>query len=108
VTAINPEKNTITIGGKSEVYASELIASEMNWISIEKPDGPIIIKARIRYRHRESEAKVTPTSDNEVMVKFTEPQMAPTPGQAVIFYDGDTVVGGGTISKVGNAGDLIQ
>jgi tRNA-specific 2-thiouridylase len=100
VVAINPEKNTITVGGKSEVYAAGLIASEPNWISIEKIDSPMNIKAKIRYRHHEDKATVTPTSTGEVMVKFREPQMALTPGQAVVFYDGDIVVGGGLIASV--------
>jgi tRNA-specific 2-thiouridylase len=101
VTAIDPEKNTITVGGKNEVYATGLIASNLNWISTEKLDSPMNIKARIRYRHREAAAKVTPTGTDEFMVKFQEPQMAITPGQAVVFYDGDIVAGGGTIARVG-------
>lgn len=102
VIAIDPEENTITIGGKNEVYATELIASDLNWISIERPDGPLSVTAKIRYLHREAGATVTPTSTGEAMVKFREPQMALTPGQAVVFYDGDTVVGGGTIAQVSN------
>ena len=101
VTAINPEENTITVGGKSEVYATRLVASDLNWISIEKFDSTINAKARIRYLHREADATVTPTGTDEVVVEFKEPQMAITPGQAVVFYDGDTVAGGGTIARVG-------
>jgi tRNA-specific 2-thiouridylase len=108
VTAIDPEKNTITIGGKSEVYATGLIASNLNWISIEEPDGPMNVKARIRYRHREADATVTPMGTNEVVVKFREPQMAITPGQAVVFYDGEIVVGGGTIARVGSTKGIKQ
>jgi len=101
VTAIDPEKNTITVGGKSEVYATELIASDLNWISIERLDSPINVKARIRYRHREAAATVTPAGTGEAMVEFREPQMAITPGQAVVFYDGDIVLGGGLIARTG-------
>jgi tRNA-specific 2-thiouridylase len=86
------------------VYATGLIASGLNWISIEKIDGPINVKARIRYFHREADATVAPTGTGEVMVKFREPQMAPAPGQAVVLYDGDTVVGGGTIARVAGTG----
>ena len=100
VTSIDPDKNTITVGDKSEVYATELIASDLNWISIEKLDGPINVKAKVRYLHPEAGTTVTPTDTGEVMVKFREPQMALTPGQAVVFYDGDTVVGGGLIAHV--------
>jgi len=104
VTAIDPQNNTITVGGKNDVYATELIASDLNWISIEKINSPMNVKARVRYRHRETESTVTPTSTGEVMVEFREPQMALTPGQAVVFYDGDTVVGGGTIARPGSTG----
>jgi tRNA-specific 2-thiouridylase len=100
VIAIDPQNDTITVCGKNEVYATGLTASNLNWISIEKIDSPMNVKARIRYRHRETEATVTPTSTGEAMVKFSEPQMAITPGQAVVFYDGDIVVGGGLIASV--------
>ena len=62
-------------------------------------EQPIEIKAKIRYRHREGEAVVTPLSDNRVYVRFAQPQMAITPGQAVVFYRGSVVVGGGTIER---------
>ncbi len=101
VTAIYAKENTITVGNKNEVYATELVASDLNWISIEEPDVPMNVKARIRYRHREAAATVTPTGTGEVMVKFQKPQMAITPGQAVVFYDGDIVVGGGLIARAG-------
>jgi len=100
VTSIDPEENTITVGEKNEVYATGLIASDLNWISVEKQDGPTNVKAKIRHLHREAEATVTPASTGKVVVEFREPQMAPAPGQAVVFYDGDVVVGGGTIARV--------
>jgi tRNA-specific 2-thiouridylase len=100
VTAVNAEANTITVGGKDEVYATGIIASGLNWISIEKLDSPITVKAKIRYLNREAEAIITPTGTGEVIVRFQEPQMAPAPGQAVVFYDGDIVVGGGLIARV--------
>jgi len=108
VIAIDPDKNTITVGGKNEVYATELIASDLNWILIERPDSPLSVNAKIRYLHREAGAMVIPTSTDEVAVKFHEPQMAPTPGQAVVFYDDDLVVGGGTIAQVGSAKGINQ
>jgi tRNA-specific 2-thiouridylase len=102
VTAIDAGKNTITVGSKSEVYAIELIASDLNWISIEHLDGSINVTAKIRYLHSEARATVAPMGSDRVVVVFREPQMAPAPGQAVVFYNGDTVVGGGTISQVGS------
>lgn len=98
VIAIEPDRNAIVVGSKEKTYGSELIASDLNWINTAGPEGPIKTKAKIRYRHPEAEATVTPL-DDKVYVKFTEPQMAITPGQAVVFYDGDVVIGGGTIES---------
>ncbi len=99
VIAIDGEKNAIFVGSKEELYKDELIASQMNWIAIEKIDRPLKVKARIRYLHQEAEAVVAPLDKERVCVKFREPQMAITPGQAVVFYDGDIVVGGGKIER---------
>ena len=101
VTAIDLEKNAVIVGAKEEVYGDELTASELNWIAIEGLTQPIEVKAKIRYHHNESEAQVTPLGKDMVRVKFKEPQMAITPGQAAVFYDDDIVVGGGTIVKEG-------
>jgi len=99
VTGIDQERNTIIAGTKKEVYGDELIAFEPNWIAMEELKQPLEVKAKIRYRHSEAEATVTPLDEVKVRVKFREPQMAITPGQAVVFYDGDVVVGGGTIEQ---------
>jgi len=99
VTAIDQEGNAIMVGSKQEVYSKELIASRLNWITLAELRGTIRAKAKIRYRHKEAEAEVTPLDDSNVHVKFKEPQMAITPGQAVVFYQGDTVIGGGIIEK---------
>ncbi len=96
---IDPEKNAIIVGNKEEVYRDELIASGLNWVAIEKLERPTKVKARIRYLHKETEAIITPLNEDEVYVKFKEPQMAITPGQAVIFYRRDVVMGGGTIER---------
>jgi len=100
VVAINHEENAVIVGGKDEVYSTELTASEINWIATEAPKQPINVHARIRYLHRESAAVVTPLGRDQAQVKFNKPQMAITPGQAVVFYDGDTVIGGGSIESV--------
>ena len=101
VTRIDAERNTIIVGSKADVYGDELIASNLNWIEFDALEEPIEVKAKIRYRHREGEAVVTPLSDSRVHVKFAQPQMAITPGQAVVFYRGSVVVGGGTIERAG-------
>jgi len=99
VTDINPETNAIIVGDREELYQDELIASGLNWIAIEKLEQPLPVKARIRYVHKETEATLSPLSEGEVYVKFEEPQLAITPGQAVVFYQGDMVVGSGTIER---------
>jgi tRNA-specific 2-thiouridylase len=101
VTAIDPERNAIVVGSKEKVYGDELIAFELNWIAIDELQESIEAKVKIRYLHNEAEAAITPLDEDRVYVKFNEPQMAITPGQAVVFYDGDTVIGGGTIEMTG-------
>jgi tRNA-specific 2-thiouridylase len=101
VTSIESQDNTITVGTKAQTYGSELTADNLNWIAIPHPTTPIQVKAKIRYRHPEAEATLIPRDENTIYVKFSEPQMAITPGQVVVFYDGDTIIGGGTISKQG-------
>ena len=101
VLAIDVGRNAIVVGSKADVYGDELIASELNWIEFDALEQPIEVKAKIRYRHREGDALVTPVSNGEVNIKFAQLQMAITPGQAVVFYRGSVVVGGGTIERIG-------
>ncbi len=91
------ENNTVTLGYEEDLYAKGLIAHDINWISIEKLEEEIKVSVKIRYSHREVEAKVRPLDNGFAEVIFDEPQKAVTPGQAAVFYDGDVVVGGGTI-----------
>jgi tRNA-specific 2-thiouridylase len=100
VIAIDRERNAIVVGGKQDTYGDELMASELNWITVAKPTQPLTGRAKIRYLHQEAEADITPLDGDRVYVTFNEPQTAIAPGQAVVFYDGDTVVGGGTIQEV--------
>ena len=97
VTGIDAEKNVVYVGSKDELLSDELTAADLNWISVDRLVEPMRVKAKIRYRHTAADAMVTPEVDGRVSVKFEKPQMSITPGQAVIFYTGDTVLGGGTI-----------
>ncbi|HOR85795.1 MAG TPA: tRNA 2-thiouridine(34) synthase MnmA [Bacillota bacterium] len=99
VVEIIPEKNLVVLGDETEVFGRELRASQMNYIAFEKLEEPIDVKAKIRYSAREADAKVIPMGNNRVRVVFEEPQRAITPGQAVVFYQGDVLVGGGTIER---------
>ena len=74
-----------------------LTASRVTWISGDTPAGPIRAAARIRYRHTEAAATITPFDGTHAQVVFDTPQAAITPGQAVVFFDGDVVLGGGWI-----------
>jgi tRNA-specific 2-thiouridylase len=100
VVEIDAQTNTVVVGGKEDVYAREFIATDVNWMTVESLIEPMTLKVRIRYLHHESEAVIAPFENKKVLVKFAEPQMAVTPGQSAVFYDGDLVVGGGTIERV--------
>jgi tRNA-specific 2-thiouridylase len=101
VTGINAAVNSITVGSKEDIYGDELVANDLNWIACPPPSQPFKASARIRYRHQEAEADVTLIENDKVLVKFTTPQMAITPGQSIVFYDKDSVIGGGTILREG-------
>lgn len=97
VMDIDPTRNAVIVGTKAKLYKSACTASGLNWISIKELEDPIEVKAKIRYRHEEAGVTIAPLEDDGVRVHFEKPQMAITPGQAIVFYDGDVVVGGGTI-----------
>ncbi len=100
VVDIDKQTNTVVVGSKEDAYAGEFIVSDLNWLAFEKPKMPMTVKAKIRYLHPEAEAVITPIDDERIRVKFAEPQMAITPGQSAVFYDGDLVIGGGIIERV--------
>lgn len=99
VVGFDRGRNLVVVGEKREVCGDGLIADRVNWIAIENLHHPIEVKAKIRSTHREADAVVAPSSDGAVKVEFTQPQEAITPGQAVVFYDGDVVMGGGWIDR---------
>lgn len=94
------ENNTITVGPNEALMRTTLRANDCNWISIEQPKKPIRAYAKTRSRMTEQPATVYPECGGFVRVEFDQPQRAITPGQAVVFYHGDTVLGGGTITQV--------
>jgi tRNA-specific 2-thiouridylase len=99
VVELIPDKNLVVLGDETEVFSRELIASDVNLILYDKLTAPIRVKAKIRYSAREADCTVEPLEGNKLRVVFDEPQRAITPGQAVVLYDEDYVVGGGTIEK---------
>jgi tRNA-specific 2-thiouridylase len=96
VLAIVPQTNEVVIGEKEELRAGRLHAERVNWL-IDRPSEPLSCEVKIRYRHAPAQARVEATADGRVRVEFEEPQSAITPGQAVVFYDGSRVLGGGWI-----------
>lgn len=88
--------NTVLLGDDADLFSATLTAARLNWIEPE-PDAPIRVTAKTRYSQRDAAATVTPNGDGTARVDFDEPQRAITAGQAVVFYDGERVVGGGTI-----------
>ena len=96
VCRIDPERNEVVLGAERELYRRETEAADVNWIAGETPAAPVGCAVKIRYRAAEESAVVYPEGDRARVV-FDEPQRAITPGQAAVFYDGDTVLGGGTI-----------
>ena len=97
VQSIDAAKNTVVLGENRELFGTELNAVNFNWIAFETPPDILRAKAKIRYRHREQWATVEVTGKNKVHLVFDAPQRAVTRGQAVVLYDGDTVLGGGEI-----------
>ncbi len=100
VCAKNMEQNTVTVGANQDLYNSILRANDWNWISIPGLEKPKEVTAKVRYRHIEQPATVYPEENGLARVEFHEPQRAITAGQAVVLYDGDLVVGGGTITEI--------
>lgn len=99
VVRVEPETNRVVVGDAEELLSEEFTAAGVNWISFDAPNEPVRADVRVRYRHQESPATITPLADGRVRVRFDEPQRAVTPGQATVFYRGDEVVGGGWIVK---------
>lgn len=97
VTAVNPADNTVTLGTSNDLYSKTLTAGNVNLIGAERLDKPVRVKAKVRYRQPEQPATLIQTGEDSVTVEFDQPQRAVTKGQAVVFYEGDVVLGGGTI-----------
>ncbi len=91
------ERNEVVLGSNEDLFSCDLEATDVNFISIEALTEPMRVKAKVRYKQKETDATITQLESGNVSVKFDEPQRAIAPGQAVVFYDGDIVVGGGTI-----------
>jgi tRNA-specific 2-thiouridylase len=99
VTAKDMAANTVTLGPEAALYTKTLAACDINLIAAERLDRPVRVTVRTRYQQKEAPATAVQTADDELRVDFDEGQRAVTPGQAVVLYDGDVVIGGGTIQE---------
>ena len=99
VLEIDARRQAVIVGPNEGLYTTELAAERMNYIAVDCLNEARTLKVKIRYKHAEAEALVTPEAGDEVRVEFTKPQRAITPGQSAVFYDGDVVVGGGIIRE---------
>ncbi len=99
VVELRPETNEVVIGNGKSVLSDRLYAKHLNFMSIEDLDGELEVEAKIRYSHKGAKARIKKTGQDELICVFEEPQRAITPGQAVVFYQGDYILGGGTIIK---------
>ena len=102
VVEIRPETQEVVLGTNEEVFVNSLQASNLNWIAFAELEQPREVEVKIRYSAKPVRAYVSPLAGNQVAVKFQSPQRAVTPGQAVVFYQDDLVLGGGTIDRSGN------
>lgn len=99
VLEIRPETNEVVIGTNNEVFSDKLYANNLNFMSIEDLEGSMEVEAKIRYSHQGAKCTIKKVGPDEVECTFEEPQRAITPGQAVVFYKDDYIVGGGTIMR---------
>ena len=97
VVAKDMEKHTLTVGSESTLYSRELSAADFNWLSIPTPEGPIRVTAGCRYRQKPQPATAEALPGGGLRLRFDTPQRAVTPGQTVVLYDGELVLGGGII-----------
>ena len=99
VKELDVENNQVVLSKAEELFSQTVAARDVNLISVESIPEPLRVKARVRYRQKEQPATVVQTGPDELRVVFDQPQRAITPGQALVLYDGDTVVGGGRIVR---------
>lgn len=99
VIELNAKTNTVVVGENQDIFSQVLIAEKVNWMAFPELTEPMEVEARIRYSAKDSPARIQPLKDGQVKVEFSEAQRAITPGQAVVFYQGELLLGGGVIKK---------
>ena len=102
VIKVDKDTNEVVVGDKQDLFANVLYGNKVNCMSVPEFEDGMKLMAKIRYNSPEVPCRVYMTGEEEVRVVFDEPQRAITPGQAVVFYDGDNVAGGATILRAAN------
>jgi len=101
VLKIEKAKNQIIVGQEEELFSSEFIVRDVNWIIFNEPPSDVVrAQVKVRYRHEPAMASIYSLPENKAKIIFDQPQRAITPGQAAVFYDGEQVLGGGWIAKI--------
>ena len=98
VLQIKGDARQVVVGEPEDLYSRTLTVHRINLISVEDIQEPVRVTVKIRHRHEPAAATIEKAGDDKILVTFEEPQRAITPGQAAVFYDGDTVLGGGWIT----------
>ena len=99
VVSKNIKDNSVVLGKTEDLMKRRVLIRDVNWISGTVPQTPLQVTAKLRYRQQAAKAVLTPDGTDRAELLFEEPQRAPAPGQAAVFYDGDEVIGGGTIEE---------
>lgn len=99
VTEIRPETGEVVIGRNEDLFVTEVLCDRVSFMSVEDIDGPLRVKAKIRYNHGGEYCRIEKQPGGRIRCTFEKPVRAPAPGQAAVFYDGEYVLGGGTILR---------
>ena len=99
VKSTDAEQNTVTLATNDQLFSTKVYAEHLNWISGNIPSEPVRVVARVRYHGKDQPATLHFLENGNILAEFSVPQRAVTPGQAIVFYDGDTMLGGAEIVK---------
>jgi tRNA-specific 2-thiouridylase len=98
VVDLLPDENRVVVGPREALLATGCLVEDVSYVALPQLDGPLAAQARIRYKAEDAPVELAPVADGRVAVRFLTPQRAVTPGQTIVFYDGDVVLAGGTIA----------
>ncbi|MBC8221050.1 MAG: tRNA 2-thiouridine(34) synthase MnmA, partial [Proteobacteria bacterium] len=99
VIKIDKAQNRVVLGKEADLFSQTIHVSSVNWVSIQAPEKPLRVSAKLRYAHQGAYATVFPATGNQVRVEFDSPERSVTPGQAAVFYQDDVLLGGGSIDN---------